>query len=106
MAELTPLFAVSQIRWIVILIAVDVVLGIIGAIVKKDFRLGKLAKFMGIPVLGYLFGFAILEMIVQVMPSLAWFIQGAFILIVLALIGSILNNLSRIGLSLPDYLKK
>ena len=36
---------------------------------KKDFRLGKLAKFMKTPVLGYVLGFAVLEMVAVALPS-------------------------------------
>ncbi len=106
MAELIVLLATPQIKWIITLIAIDVVLGIIAAFMKKDFRLGKVANFMVKPVLGYVFGFAILEIVPQVLPSLAIVTQAAFILIMLALAGSIFNNLGRMGLGLPDYLKK
>ncbi len=105
MPELT-LVAIPQVQWIVTLIAIDVLLGIIAALVKKDFRLGKVANFMLKPVLGYVFGFAILVSVAQVFPFLAMFTQVAYFLIVLALLGSILNNLSRFGISLPGYLKK
>jgi phage-related holin len=106
MQELIPLFGTTQIQWIVILIAVDVILGVISAILKKDFRLGKLAKFMVKPVLGYVLGFAVLEMVASALPSLASIVSVAFILVILALIGSILQNLSRMGLTLPAYLLK
>lgn len=106
MAELIPLFATTQIYWIVVLIAIDVVLGIIAALMKKEFRLGKLAKFMKKPVLGYVLGFVVLEMVVLAFPALTMVHQLAFILIVLALFGSILHNLSKMGLPLPDYLKR
>lgn len=105
MPELTIL-AAPQLKWIVTLIAIDVVLGVISAILKKDFRLGKVANFMVKPVLGYVFGFSILDSLAEVLPSLAPIVQGAFVLIILALIGSILNNLGRFGLTIPDYLKK
>jgi len=106
MQELIALFGTSQIRWIVLLITVDLVLGIVAAILKKDFRLGKLAKFMVKPVLGYVLGFAVLEMVALALPSLALIISLAFILVVLALVGSILSNLARMGLTLPAYLLK
>jgi len=106
MNELIALFGTSQIRWIVILIVIDLVLGIIAAILKKDFRLGKLAKFMVKPVLGYVFGFAVLEMVALALPSLASIVSVAFILVILALIGSILSNLAKMGLTLPAYLLK
>lgn len=106
MTELIALFGTSQIQYIVILIMVDVVLGIIAALVKGGFRLGKLAKFMVKPVLGYVFGFGVLQMVVQALPSLVMVTQMAYILIVLALFGSILNNLAKMGLPVPGYLRK
>ena len=106
MNEIIALFGTTQIQWIVILIAVDVILGVVAAILKKEFRLGKLAKFMVKPVLGYVLGFAVLEMVAQALPSLTGIVSFAFILIVLALIGSILSNLARMGLTLPAYLLK
>ena len=106
MAQLIDLFGTTQIQWILILVAIDVVLGIIAALLKKDFRLGKLANFMVKPVLGYVLGFAVLEMVAQALPSLAFVVMVAFVLIVLALLGSILNNLGKMGLGLPAYLKK
>ena len=106
MPQLIALFGTTQIQWIFILIAVDVVLGVIAALLKKDFRLGKLANFMVKPVLGYVFGFAVLEMVASALPSLASLVMVAFVLIVLALIGSILNNLGKMGIPLPAYLKK
>jgi len=106
MAQLVALFGTPQVNWILILIAVDVVFGIIAAILKKDFRLGKLANFMVKPVLGYVLGFAVLEVVAQALPSLALLVTVGFVLIILALFGSILNNLGKMGLSLPAYLKK
>ena len=106
MAQLIALFGTTYIYWILILIAIDVVLGIIAALMKKDFRLGKLANFMVKPVLGYVLGFAVLEMVASALPSLAFVVMVAFVLIVLALVGSILNNLGKMGLGLPAYLKK
>ena len=41
MAQLIALFGTTYIYWILILIAIDVVLGIIAALMKKDFRLGN-----------------------------------------------------------------
>lgn len=101
---LTLFVPVDSLKWIVLLIVIDVVLGIVAALIKKDFRLGKLAKFMVKPVLGYILGFAVLGMVVEVLPNFGWFLNISFVLIVLALIGSILNNLAKIGIKLPPYL--
>ena len=92
----------SGIQWIVYLIVVDVILGIAAAIVKKEFKLGKLAKFMGIPVLGYLFGYVVLANIL----GASYLTFAALCLIVLALVGSILNNLGKLGVKVPDWLRK
>ena len=53
MLDLLKILGTSQVQMIVVLIAVDVVLGVIAALLKKDFVLGKLAGFMVKPVLGY-----------------------------------------------------
>lgn len=106
MQQIFALFGTSQIQWIVILIAIDLVLGIIAALLKKEFCIGKLAGFMKRGVLKYVLGFAILEIVAQALPSLAMIVSFSFILIVLALVGSILNNLGKFGLPLPAWLKK
>jgi len=106
MLQLVALFGTTQVQWILILVAVDVVLGIVAALIKKDFRLGKLAGFMKKGVLGYVLGFAVLEMVAQALPSLVLIVSVAYILIILALVGSILSNLGKMGLKLPAYLLK
>ena len=106
MTQVLALLGTPQIQWIVILVAVDVVLGIIAALIKKDFRLGKLANFMMKPVLGYVLGFAVLEAVTLTLTSLAWMVTVAFVLILLALIGSILSNLAKMGLPISAWLKK
>lgn len=106
MTDLIDALGTNQVYWITLLIAIDVLLGIIAALVKKEFRLGKLANFMKKGVLGYVFGFAVLAMVAQALPGLSMVASVAYFLIVLALVGSILNNLGKFGLPLPTYLKK
>ena len=106
MPDLVALFGTVQMQIIVILIAIDVVLGIIGGVVKKDLVLGKLANFMKGPVLAYVLGFAVIEMVGQALPMLALIVPVVFVLIVIALLASILKNLGRFGLPLPAILKK
>ena len=106
MTNLVGALAVSQIQVITMLVGVDVILGIVAALLKKDFILGKLAGFMKTGVLHYIFGFAILLAVEQAFPSLAMAITIAYWLIILALVGSILDNLSKMGLSIPKMLKK
>ncbi len=106
MAQLFALFGTTQVQWIVTLIAIDVVLGIAAALAKKNFCLGKLANFMIKPILGYVLGFAVLEIVASVLPALVMVTTVAYFLILLALIGSILSNLAKFGLPIPAYLKK
>ena len=106
MSEVIALFGTFQIQWIVILLAVDVVLGIIAALVKKEFAFGKLCNFMKGPVLGYVLGFAVIEMVGQALPKLAYIVPVVFVLIIIALLASILKDLGKLGLPLPAILKK
>ena len=106
MSDLIAVLGTSQVQWIVILIAVDVVLGIIAALMKKDFKLGKVAGFMKRGVLAYVLGFAVLVLAVEELPSLAMVATVAYWLILLALVGSILTNLAKMGLPIPSILKK
>jgi len=106
MIDLLTLLKTPQMRWVITLIVADVLLGIIAALVKKDFRLGKVADFMFKPVLAYILGFGILMLIPTAIPSLAKISEFSYILVLLALTGSILSNLSKLGLKLPAYLKK
>ena len=106
MENLIDLFTTSQMQWIVILLMIDVVLGIIGAVIKRDFLFRKLANFMKGPVLGYVLGFAVIQIVGQALPSLAFVVPVAFVLVMIALLASIIGNLGRIGLPLPRSLRK
>jgi len=106
MTEITLLFATQQMQWIVILLAIDVLLGIIAALVKKEFVFGKLCNFMKGPVLAYVLGFAVIELAGAAIPSLAFIVPVVFVLVVIALLASIFGNLGKLGLPLPGTLKK
>jgi len=106
MTDLISLFTNYQMQIIVILLAIDVVLGIIAALVKKDFILNKVALFMKGPVLGYILGFAVIELVGLALPWLALIVPAVFVLVVIALLGSIIKNLRRLGLPLPKFLKR
>jgi len=106
MADLVIIFATSQVQTIVILIVVDMVLGIIAALLKKNFALGKVAGFMKTGILKYVFTFAVLVLIGQALPAMAIVVKISYFLIVLALIGSILDNLGKMGLPIPKILRK
>ena len=105
-ADLILYFGTWQMQVIVILIAIDVLLGIIAALIKKYFVWGKLANFMKGPVLSYVFGFAIVEIVAVALPSLDFILPVAFVIIVLTLLASIFRNLAKIGIPVPDKFKK
>lgn len=106
MLDILVLFATPQMQWIVILLGIDVVLGIIAALVKKEFVFGKLCNFMKGPVLAYIFGFAVIELVGNALPSLAFIVPIVFVLVLIALLASVFGNLGKLGLPLPGTLKK
>jgi phage-related holin len=105
MTELIAVWSTPQVKWIVWLILIDYVLGLVGAILKKEFRLGKIAKVMGRPVLNYLFGYGVLVLVAQA-TGLPFLINLGFVIVALALVGSILENLGKFGISVPVWLKR
>lgn len=99
-------FSGWEIQVIISLIAIDVVLGIIAAFVKKEFEWKKLANFMKGPVLWYVLGFSILQSAGETMTSMSSVVTAAFVLIIITLLASIFRNLNRLGIPVPDGLKK
>jgi len=106
MVDFIAYFGTWQMQVIVTLIVVDVILGIIAALIKKEFVFGKLANFMKVPVLAYVFGFAIVEIVGTTLPSLDFVVLAVFVLIVIVLLASIFRNLSKLGIPVPDNLRK
>ncbi len=82
------------------------ILGIIVAILKKNFAIGKVAGFVKTGFIKYVFGFVIVEIVGEALPSWASIVTIAYWLIVIALIGSILDNLGKMGLPIPKILRK
>jgi len=106
MNDLLTFLGTSQVQWIITLLGVDVILGIAGALVKKEFSFRKLGNFMKWPVLGYVLGFAVIEMVGVALPSLAFVVPVVFALVVVTLLASIVRNLGRLGLPVPEILTK
>ncbi|MBZ9572187.1 phage holin family protein [Patescibacteria group bacterium] len=106
MTIITTLFGTWQMQVIVTLIAIDVLLGIIAALFRKDFVFSKLGNFMKGPVLAYVFGFAIVEIMGGILPSLAFIVPITFVLIVIVLLASVFRNLSKLGIPVPKDFKK
>lgn len=107
MNEIIALFGTPKIQFIAIFIAIDVILGIIAAIRKKDFKLGKLGDFLKKGVIGYILGIAVLEAFASANPSLAWLTEIAFYLAIFAMVGSILTNIAKLGFkNIPPFMQR
>lgn len=106
MGELETVLATSQIQTIIYLIMADLVLGIAASLLKKEFVLGKVAGFMKRGVIKYILGFAVLSLAGSALPSIAWAVTIAYVLIILSLVGSILDNLGKLGLPIPKIIRK
>lgn len=103
---IVSLFTNTQMQWIVILVGVDVVLGIFAALVKKEFNFHKLGNFMRSPVLAYVLGFAVIEIVGIAVPTIGFIVPIVFVLIMIALLASIFANLGKLGMPLPGSLKR
>lgn len=106
MPEFTALFETSQVQIITWLVIADFLLAVLSSFMKKDFSLRKLGNLMGGPVLSYIFGFAVIQLVGQAQPQFGFLVQAVFIIIVIALGASILRNLGRFGLPLPGIFTK
>ena len=101
MLDLISYFGTWEMQVIVTLIVIDVILGLIAALVKKNFSLAKVANFMKCAVIYFVFGFVIVEIIGEQLPQLSFTVVVSFILIVIALLASILKNLGKLGIPVP-----
>ena len=105
MPTLTDVLAGNFIQYIVILIGIDVILGLVGAVMKKEFRFGKVAGFMHKGIIGYVFAFAVIALVGQAIPSLGFIVPIVFVLVAVALLASIFRNLNKMGIALPGSAK-
>jgi phage-related holin len=106
LTDLIDYLGTWQIQVITTLLAIDVLLGIVAALFKKDFVWGKLANFMKVPVLAFIFGFGIIEIVAVALPALNFIVIVSFVIIVIVLLASIFKNLAKIGIPVPDHFKK
>ncbi len=100
------LFQTDYMRWVVILILIDWVLGVVGALTKGTFRLHMLANYLHDAVLPFVFVFAVVEMVGHAQPDLSFVIPVTFVVIVATLIGNIAANLGKLGVPVPKVFTK
>lgn len=105
--DFTIAFGTSQMKFIAVFLAVDIILGIAAAIARKNFNFNKLATFMTTGVLPYLFGFAVVEMVASSFSTYGQIATTVvFLVVILKLLGSIISNLATLGVNMPRVLKK
>lgn len=97
----------TQVKAVMVLIAADLVLGVIAAINTHTFRLtyisnflrndvlGKVAPWFAFYTLGKIFGSAVAGV------DFGTVADGAFVVVTAALVGSLASSLADLGLSLP-----
>lgn len=98
----------STFKALLVLIALDVVLGVAAAVKQRDFAFSKVAGFLRDDVLAKVLPWAALEAGALFAPSsaalgvdLGVVADGAFVLAVAALVGSLTSSLETIGLKIP-----
>ncbi|MDD5511382.1 MAG: hypothetical protein PHI12_11335 [Dehalococcoidales bacterium] len=90
-----------KITTLVVLIAIDLLLGIIIAIKEKTFKFSKLANFFNTSILGMVGGYFLVGGLCLVHPEFDYLVVGAWGLIDVGLLGMIWNKLSKLGLPIP-----
>ncbi|MBU0570011.1 phage holin family protein [Patescibacteria group bacterium] len=100
-------FGTTQMMYIAILLAADIILGIAAAIASKKFNFNQLGTFMATGVLPYFFGFAVVEIFASGIGTYGQIATTVvFVVIILNLLGSIISNLANLGVNMPSILKK
>lgn len=90
---------------IMVLIAVDFILGIIVAIKEGTFQLSKIGNFLNTSVLYFLGGYLFLGVAAVAEPQIGTsLITGAWALLDLTMVGFILAKAKKLGLPIPDKL--
>lgn len=101
-----PLFQTDFMRFIVLLVMADWLVGVGVSLAKNTFRLSKVAHYLHDAVLPYVFVFAVVELVGVAQPDLAFIVPASFVLIAATLVGNIVANLAHVGLPVPKYLRK
>lgn len=90
------------VKYLVALIAANLVLGILASLRNGDFKLTRLADWLWSRVIPLLVGYGVAAFLAYSNPDLAWLKEAAFGTLTLTLLGYILSNLRDFGVNLPD----
>lgn len=90
---------------ILVLIAVDFIMGILVAIKEGNFQLSKIGNFLNTSVLWFLGGYLVLGVAAVAEPAIgSSLITGAWVLLDATMVGFILAKAKKLGLPVPDKL--
>ena len=106
MTMLQAILGNDQVKMIFLLIMADLLSGVAASIATGEFRLHRIADFMGKKVIPYLLGYASVKIVVYGMPEWDAFATAVWAVILAALVGDIIGNLQAFGLNPPASLKK
>lgn len=88
---------------ILVLIALDFIMGIIVALKEGNFELSKIANFLNTSVLYFLGGYFMLGLAATFEPQIdTAIVTGAWVLLDLTMIGFILAKAKKLGVPIPD----
>ena len=101
LALLAAALANPQVKYIVWMVAADVVVNIAVSIYTGEFRLGYVANFMKSKLLPYILGYVAAYMIAGVNEGLAALPTTVWGFIVAALLGDVMDGVKKLGLPVP-----
>lgn len=100
---LRALYSTDQVRWLIVMILVNVGVAIVAAIIKGRFRLDKLGLWLKDLLLPYLVAYGAGAAVAVVQPDLAWIRDGGWVLLQAGLVAHLLTTLRvDLGVSLPE----
>ena len=93
-----------KLKTILVLIAADLLLGIILAFKNKEFSFQKLANFLMTDVFYYMGGYFVVGILGTIMPEFVQIVNVAAAAIVVTLTSFVLEKLKKLGLPIPERL--
>lgn len=101
---LQTIYSNPQVKYLLILIAANLILGILSSLRARDFRLTAVADFVWDRVVPFVVGYGVVALIATVNPELAVVRDFVWAALTAALLGYVLVNLKELGVPLPTML--
>ncbi len=104
LAVIVAILGAAQIKYLLLLILANLVLGIVSSMIGGDFRLTKLADWLVKRVLLLVAGYGAAALLAYAQPDMSYVRDAAYYTLGAALVGYVLANLKDMGVPLPDAL--